>query len=514
MGKLQLGWAIKDISSKEPVNIVGQFHMRISQGIADPLYATALVVDDGSDCAIFLSIDTVIMRCGLLDEIRSAVKAKQPEIPVEKILANATHTHEAPCHYYAEANAPDGSEHIQADVPHPGIEIASSDDYRHFLADQASDAVCEAWNTRCCGGIAYGYGFAVVAHSRRVVYFDDVSLREGAVKNSTHGVNGHAVMYGQTNDDMFSHYEAGADHFLNVMFTFDMEGKLTGAIVNIPCPSQNSENSHKQSADYWGDIRSALKERYGDIYILPQCAAAGDLSPRILHYRKAQSRRFRLKYGCQEELDIPGLGAESELCARRDIAQRVAIGFDEVYDWAKKEIFFDLPVHHDVRTLQLPRRLITEQEYEEDRMGYEEQKNKEYLTEGDPEEILFYNSCLHSARERHRAIINRYEIQKTQPTVPMELHTIRIGNIAFASNRFELYMDYQHRIQARSPFEQTFVVQLTGQPGDEGGTYLCTERGKEGRGYSASRYCNVVDAHGGQVLVEGTLEALKKLAQM
>ena len=64
-------------------------------------------------------------------------------------------------------------------------------------------AVREAWEKRAPGSYAYGYGYAVVAHSRRVCYFDDVSKRPGAVVNSTHGVNGHAVMYGDTNDENF-----------------------------------------------------------------------------------------------------------------------------------------------------------------------------------------------------------------------------------------------------------------------------------------------------------------------
>jgi len=68
-----------------------------------------------------------------------------------------------------------------------------------------------------------------------------------------------------------------------------------------------------------------------------------------------------------------------------------------------------------------------------------------------------------------------------------------------------------HRIQARSPFEQTFVVQLAGQPGNEGGSYLCTERGAWGRGYSASMFCNLVSPQGGQELVEETVKILKAI---
>ena len=76
---------------------------------------------------------------------------------------------------------------------------------------------------------------------------------------------------------------------------------------------------------------------------------------------------------------------------------------------------------------------------------------------------------------------------------------IRLGDMAFATNRFELFMDYEQRIQARSPAEQTFIVQLAAVPGNSGGGYL------------ASIFDCIVDADGGQTLVEQTLEELNKL---
>jgi hypothetical protein len=67
-----------------------------------------------------------------------------------------------------------------------------------------------------------------------------------------------------------------------------------------------------------------------------------------------------------------------------------------------------------------------------------------------------------------------------------------------------------HRIQARSPFIQTFVVQLCSAPG---GSYVSTERAVESKVYSASLFCNLVGTQGGQELVEATLDALGELAQ-
>ncbi len=498
MARLKIGWAMRDVSTTEPINIPGQFHMRVSQGIIDPVTVTALVLDSGDDIVIFLSGDMVGVQGGLFDEIRECVKSKEAAIPVEKIIMNITHTHAGPAHYEDTTN----------NCPYTGVEVASPHEYRHWLADQASDAIVEAYRNRAEGGVGYGYGYAVVAHSRRVVYFDDLSKRPGTVINSLCNVDGHAKMYGNTNDGMFSHYEAGADHFVNIVFTFDVNDKLTGAIINVPCPSQNSEGESMLSADWWHNVRENIRKKYGNIFILAQCAAAGDLSPRVLHYKQAQDRRYRLKYGKIETKAVN----KTEYMNRLDIAERIAQCFDEVYSWAKKDIYTELPLCHVVETAYLSKRLITDEEYEYAVADLAEQNKKEFVNTGDPIADLTENSMISAGRGRSQKIIDRYELQKTEPKLPMELHVIKLGNIAFATNQFELYMDFQHRIQARSPFEQTFIIQLCAQPDGRGsGSYLCTQRGFEGRGYSASMYCNLVSYEGGQELVEETLKVLKEI---
>jgi hypothetical protein len=528
MYNIKIGWAERDITTYGPAYIPGSFTMRISEGVIDPLSTTALVVDNEDDIAIFLSIDCVVIRSFLLDEIRGKVKRRNPEIPVMKILSCATHAHTTPSHYYDGGELDDSikemgytdvelQELLDAyiptsliGVPRDGMEIESSDKYRDFLSDQAADAICEAYDKRMPGGIAYGYGYAVVAHSRRTVYFDDISKRPGTELNSLTALHGHAMMYGNTNDDNFSHYEAGADHFINIMYTFTSEGELNGAIINIPCPSQNSEGeaNRRLTADYWCDIRQKIREKHGNIHIVSQCAAGGDLSPHLLHYKEARIRRFQLKYGGSKE----EVNRRVEALERRDIAERVTTAFDEILDWAKKDIKTDAVVKHSVKTIELSRRIITDDEYDFARTELAKLEAEPYrMDRGSPKANLDYNSVLKGKRNRFLKVINRYNSQNTNPKLPMELHVIRIGDIAFASNRFELYMDYQHRVQARSPFMQTFIVQLAGQPGMAGGTYLCTERAREGRGYSASMFCNEVSCEGGQELVEETLSALREL---
>lgn len=503
MSRIKIGWASRDVSTQKPVNMSGQFHMRIIRGVLDPITVTALVVENNGDIAVFLSGDMIDCRNNVLDALRTRVHQVYPQIPPEKILINTTHTHTAPTHVGGVGSI---SFTKGEAFNHDGVEIASSDEYRNFLVEQMVDAVCEAYANRTEGGISYGYGFAVVAFSRRVVYFDDLSQRPGAVQDSTHGVDGHVQMYGDTRDPMFSHYEGGADPFVNILFTFDRDNQLTGAVINIPCPSQNSEDEYLVSADYWHNIRTAIREKYGNIFILPQCAAAGDLSPRQLHYLDAQARRYRLKYG---EIDTPAEN-KTEIMNRMEIAQRVAACFDDVYSWASKEIITDPVVSHTVQTIDLPRRMVTEEEYAQAMQGLAQGQDAAFTYDGTPLENLHHNSIIMSKRGRYRRIIARYEAQDTQP-LPMELHVIRIGDVAFATNRFELFLDYQHRIQARSPFVQTFVVQLVAQPKLDNGSYLPTERGLWGKGFGASIYDNQVTPEAGQIIVEETVKTLHRL---
>ena len=162
----------------------------------------------------------------------------------------------------------------------------------------------------------------------------------------------------------------------------------------------------------------------------------------------------------------------------------------------------------------LPKRRITDEEAQWCRDNI---KQMESLVpeegKATPEEIRVAVSRANAVRGRNERALKKYAEQDKEPDLPMEMHVLRIGEVAFASNRFELYMDFQHRIQARSPFLQTFIVQLAAQPELDNGTYLPTERGRANRGFGASVYDNIVTPEAGQIIVEESLKALEKLAE-
>ncbi len=497
MGNLKIGWGRREFSTDKPVSIPGQMYLRISEGIHDPLYATAMCVESDGEAVIFCTMDLVSLRC-IVDYVKEDVAKRCPELPLDKIIMGVTHTHSGCGITGRTERSPDGKE------------IFPGEENRKFVSAQVAEAIVEAWNNRSEASMAYGYGYAVVGHSRRVVYLYDYSTKQ----KSAIAPNGHGVMYGKTNDEWFSGYEAGADHFMNLMFTFDKNEKLTGIVVNVPCPSQLSEHFTKLSADYWNEVRQLVQKEYGqEVYVLPQCAAAGDLSPRILHYKEAQARRMALKYDLPYDPKKCPSGSPGEynkvMGERYDIAERICDGIREVYAWAKKDIQSDVVLRHSILDMPLSRRMISPEERDWCEQNIKDMESRiPDPAQATPEEYRKAISTYNAVKGRNERAIGRYETQEEDPTLNAHVHVVRVGEIAFATTRYELYQDFMHRLQARSPFLQTFVVQLAG---DEGGNYLATEKAKQNKGYSASLFCNMVSPEGGQEWVENVLEALNEM---
>ena len=110
------------------------------------------------------------------------------------------------------------------------------------------------------------------------------------------------------------------------------------------------------------DVRMAVEAEFGEgVYVLPQCAAAGDLSPRVLHYKEAQARRMELKY----DLGYPAdsfVAYNKCIAERKDIAERILAGLKDIWSWAKKDIQTNPVVRHSAEDVDLPYRKITEEE--------------------------------------------------------------------------------------------------------------------------------------------------------
>ena len=447
--RVLVGWASVDITPDRPVALAGQMHTRISKSVHDPLTATALALETPSDQAVMISVDFV-GHGGILEPVRERVKTRLRDFDSGKLLLHGTHTHTAP-------ETQEGTYVLPAEGVMPIAE------YREFLIARLADAAVRAWENRKPGGVSWGLGFAEVARNRRAAYAD-----------------GKTIMYGKTDRTDFSHIEGYEDHAVDLLYFWDGD-KLTGVAINLSCPSQEVEGEYYVSADFWGAVRTELRKRHGPgLFVYPMTGASGDQSPHLLFRQRAEETMLRRR----------------GLTRLQEIARRVANAVDDVIEPARRDIRTSLPFHHRVETLRLPLRKITEAEYEASRREYERQLK---LPETDRTRGFHL-------RLRKR-VLDNWERQKHDPYYEIEAHVIRLGEVAIATNPFELYLDYGMRIEARSKAEQTFIVQLACGSGG----YLPSARAIAGGSYGAGPENGPVGPEGGQVLVERTVELIGAL---
>lgn len=455
-GELLVGWGSVDITPDRPVALAGQFYTRISKYVHDPVTATALAVESRSngrsvDQAIMVSCDLVGIDKELQNTLRERVAESLAGLDIRKLFVNATHTHTAPV-------LREGRYEIPAGVMTPS-------EYAVFLTDRLAGVVVQAWKARKPAGVSWALTYATIGRNRRAAY-----------------ANGKTVMYGKTDQPDFSHIEGYEDQAVDLLFFWDGETKkLSGLLVDLPCPSQVLEHQWYVSADFWTDIRNELRKRYGkDLFVYPMAGPAGDQSPHLLFRQQAEAT-LRKRLGISET---------------EDIARRLANAVDYVFGGAQKDIRTDIPFQHRVDELRLPTRKVTLAEVEAARREYDRLK-KAPTTDRDRNSLM----------ARNKSVIDRYDRQEKDAYFPMELHSIRLGDVAIATNPFELFLDFGIRIKARSRAEQTFLVQLAC---DTGG-YLPTARAVAGGGYGAEIASNRVGPEGGQVLVDRTVEAINSM---
>ncbi|CAL1517211.1 hypothetical protein [Chitinophaga sp. MM2321] len=468
---LLIGWAMEDITPLGPAVLFGQYYDRLAQYIESPLTATACaferVAENGvKEQAIMVSVDLIWCTALLKTRLKERIKLILADFDVNNLVVNATHTHSAP----------------EPDV---------TGDYGKMVVEKLADVIAAAWKNRKPATIGSSAGYAVVGHNRRIRYAD-----------------GSAEMYGSLNRPDFIGIEGTADSAADMIFCWDEAEQLTGIIMNVPCPAQVTEAKYFVSADYWSEVRKQLKQYFNrDVYVLAQCGAAGDISPRDLTRPYATDK--------PDMWDVPGIVAIGE-----SLLQLVK----EAYPEAKKRRQIKPVFKHLVKQIDIPFRKVSEAEYNNALVIVKKIRAREPADPGSP--LTAFNRFLSEVKENEKLkqygpwdnkdsdygilrlaeiITAQYSHQQKHPYYHMELHVIRLDDVVFASNSFELFVDYGFMIKGRSKAAQTFIVQLS----DDYAGYLPTQRALEGGGYSAT--ANPVGPDGGRILVEETISAINSL---
>lgn len=492
MSQIKFGWA--EVSLLPPkgrkVNAVGQFYERITDTVETPITATALAIEGDGDCAIICSCDLTQASARLTAEVKARLLGV---LPTDKVIIHATHTHTAMG--YAD-NSDSGKlggsfDILQEMLPHAryeklvhyeGADLLAGEEALAHLADRIAEAARLAWENRAHGCFAQGFGRAAVGMCRRVCYAD-----------------GSAKMWGDTATAAFTELEGGNDSGIELLFTFTPDKRLTGVIANVACPSQVLEHRSFLSSDYWGKVKDNLRREWGEeIFVLGLCAPAGDQCPRDLvrwvepeepindpnivrehvTVRKADPSMFDLS-GCAR---IGRRIATEIICAREEITDR---------DYVSKCAFA-----HKNMTLDIPLRRVTPTEVADAKAAINAFAEKV----GDGVINYVDKAKLHV----HTGTIARGMLQESVDVVPIEVHILRLGTLAFATNPFELFLDFGNQMRARSHASQTFLIQqCCGSFG-----YLPTAKAERGSHYSAYVSSGTTGHAGGDLLVRKTVSEI------
>ena len=492
MSEIKIGWSeVSIVPEGRRVDLVGQFYERISGEIETPIAVSALAMECGEDHMVFVACDLVSTSLKFLGVVRDML----PEncgFDKDKLIISAIHTHTSMGYSNRSDQFSNALKNLNEYKPEnvnyvpkahdDSADILRGDEARDFLAEKIVQAALEAWNNRSVGAYACGFGRAAVGMCRRVCYDD-----------------GSAKMWGNSNHANFTELESGNDSGIELMFTYDLDKKLTGVIANVACPAQVLEHQSFISSDYMGKVRALIQDKYGkDVHFLGLVSPAGDMCPRDLI-------RWVDSPVCKND---PNIHRDKVVERRADPSMFEVKGCDKAAKRVATEIFWALDdveeyvtettMEHKNITLEMPLRKVTIAEYLE-----AEKTVKDFFAniKGD----INYED--NARMQIHSGIIARYKLQQTMDLYPIEMHVLRIGDVAFATNPYELFLDYGNQIRARSLAKQTFLVQLCcGAFG-----YLPTEKAEKGSHYSAFVGSGTAGHAGGELLVRKTVQEINKM---
>ena len=510
MAELMIGWSEADITpaTDKSISLAGQYYVRLTREIHSRLKTVAVAFSSGEKHFLLASMDNVGVAEAFQKLVREAVVALEPAIDPESIFINAIHSHSAPsakppkkikganagvCKEVGNSdgravlNSLDSRELIRDKENAVRSDIYTPEEYIAFVVPIMAQNLVAAWHDRQPGGIARAFGCARVGHCRRPVFAD-----------------GTAEMYGDTTRLDFVGMEAGEDSGVDMLFTFDKTGRKTGMLLNVACPSQVMESTYKVSSDFAGATRELLKKEYGEeFHTLYQISPAGCQSPRDLVRHYTTEPDFWHEDGVAEI-------ANRLLAAVRN-ARPGEIDYDPVFE--RKSV-----------RVTLPRRRVSWPDYRKAKAELAR------LLAIKDEDTAYAEFCAntHAAEKRgghgpyddktehfvciknQQAEVERFENQDDVPTISFDMLVARIGDVAIASNPFELYLYYGQNIKARSKAHQTFLVQLAAGASIHAG-YLPSPDAEKFGGYGGMVINGQCGSDAGFMLADRTVEEINEL---
>lgn len=241
-----------EITPKEPCYLCGHaIRLDLSQGVMDPLYVSALIIQDEDKKNIFLSYDLILIDEELSMKIK-AVVAKEVLCNEDNVIVSFIHTHAAP----------ETGEKSVFNNPEKGARVG----YRDFLVESA----------------------------RKAVSLANQNLEDVEIFYASTLIDG---FYSNRNDK-----NRPCDKSANLFKLLRKDQSALAVMVNMTChPTVLGPQNYLISADLFGAIRSALSDIYHCDVLMMQ-GAAGDMGNRQYRQGNDQKELFRMRDGIVPQL--------------------------------------------------------------------------------------------------------------------------------------------------------------------------------------------------------------------
>ena len=402
---MKIGFAKIDITPPLGVSLCGQLAPVKARGVESPLCATALCLDDGTKRLALVSCDILLVTNDLAREVAEAS-------PVDEVVVCATHTHSGP----------------------ETVELFGGGADRRYLASLKQGIL-------------------------RSIETAAASLREGELFHAKGALEGWAFNRRFLMDDgtVETHPLKGNPHVLkpegpdskdlDALFAKDGNGKLLGGVVVFGCHATVMERGNDLiSSDFPGKTTQFLADQLGVpfLYLQGACGNACQVNP----------------------LDATRREVGKEWAA----AMGKAIGFKTMEMMKSRPRKLEGPIQVFTSAMELPRRRIPPellQRAEQHRpSGAAAPKLSDYGSELHgrlPDGTLSLEALFATpfwADFHANEIKTLARDHRRCPTMRFDIKTLAIGGTAIVTLPCELFVEWQDRIKASSPFENTVVVEL------------------------------------------------------
>jgi len=410
---IEIGFSEVSITHQPGLPMAGLLKPPRAEGVQWPLMGRCAVLDDGESRAAIVSLDLLLLLPSTVAELRQAMTAGTDLHPAHVMIA-CNHTHRAP---YTAAL----------------MDQEMDFEYIEWLQLRLVDAMKQALAGRQPARLKVGHAQAPGwTFNRRPIYRTELGNQVGT--------------QGPEWVDAFVRREGPTDDEVKILVAEDLHGGVLGGLVSFSCHATVMGGEPVYSADYSGPLTERLAQVHGGVFAFLQ-GASGNLWA----VDKSVDRPLRERG--------PGY-AEAMAQALATNAQEALAGGSYLAG--------DAQVHVAQRVLRIPQRRPTREQVD---------LAKWYLENAPPDldqdaftraiyghAYTFYGNEALVQEWFARETVGMWEWQRRVGTRELieevEVQVLSVGDVAFAAFPAEYFTEFGLEVKARSPFAETFVVQL------------------------------------------------------